>query len=171
MAEEKVKKAKVKSEESEENGASGEEGSEGNEDSMVKQVRQLLEDNPGGLTADGIALALGLYVEEDKASTKKNVLKKVRIYARKATDGLAAKRAGRTAIYQLDPSVESPLVQQAEEAKAKAEAEKKAKAKAEAEAKKAKAASEEAEGDEDEDEDEDEEESAPVKKKVVKKKK
>lgn len=68
---------------------------------LTTQITELLEKNKEGLTTDQIALKLGAYKEEDKEPTKRNALKKIRIYARKAIGGGAAIKKGRQAIYKL----------------------------------------------------------------------
>ena len=94
------------------------------EDTGTSKVKSLLEENPAGMTAEELAIEMGLMKEGDPSGVKRNALKKVRIYARKATDGAAAKKKGRTAIYQLDPSVPTGREEEPKPKKKKAKAEK-----------------------------------------------
>lgn len=78
------------------------------EDSLTSKIKNLLEENPQGMTADQIALALEIYKEDSPVGVKRVELKKVRIHARKATEGVEQKKMGRTAVYHLgegDPEI------------------------------------------------------------------
>lgn len=72
------------------------------EATQIAKAKEIIQaSSPEGISAEVLGRKLGL-IKKDMSSADRSVqLKKVRVLARKATDGAAKKRDGRTAVYVL----------------------------------------------------------------------